>query len=151
MLQKEFPMYMHFTTLLGRINTSVPGAPILMNYPCLPAFKIRDELKFIIITSLKWDRRNYIFVWRQNQNWEALFKLNYASKHMKERNKAVTIAWTFAGLLGSLCTLLIINREYNTHADRKYNRKNIIRMRSRYRRHSKNTIIKKDNDNGSNN
>ena len=63
----------------------------------------------------------------------------------------MTIAWTFAGLLGSLCTVLILNREYNTHLDRKYDKRDTIRMRSRYRRHSKNTIIKKDNDNDSDN
>ena len=59
----------------------------------------------------------------------------------------MTLAWTFAGLLGAFCTLLIANREYMNHRDVKYDRKNAIKMKYRHRRHSRNIKMKKgDND-----
>ena len=59
----------------------------------------------------------------------------------------MTLAWTFAGLLGSLCTLLIINKEYTNYQSRKYDRKEWIRMRHRHKRHSKNQYKKYTEEN----
>jgi hypothetical protein len=57
------------------------------------------------------------------------------------------LAWTFVGLLGSLCVLLMFNKEYTNYQSRKYNRKDWIRMKYRHKRHSKNQYKKYTQEN----